>query len=301
MNDFIKSKTFRHSVFSVFIFCFFSGMVLVGGFGFLSAKGWIAPNLFRNLFTNDRFIKEIQEISSDQLVREILYVTGIGDQVQYQMFSDLITQGASYEGIYRGIIYSENYRMIEASTPLCKNENEIFQKFISEFMRLSTTFPDTYRWSREAVVSSGSMLERWQRDEKVENLPSPETPKGKVSAIAEFYGFYPFQRKAKEAYFTQMATKLFEGAGSAKLVRFLGEHWLTATAKDGWPDEIANEIVYWNLSLQPLLNNSIPLKSFRYSTSILPWKGWVMEVGRDRAQWEVLYRIHLWFRLSCKS
>lgn len=276
----------------------------IGVSGFLWNWGWIGSQPLKGEMVSD---------NSRHLVAEMLTAMGVSEFEN--SYANLLEQGATFEGVYRGMVYSDWFRGVEKKSASDKCKNNSFDSFLEDYWRYSITFRSLYRWTREQVVDSrvsaeafsglGHALQGENPSTRAKMLGDIPAGVGESSAEDEnqleaFYSFYEFQRKERRELFEPVLRRLFAGASQRQLARFLAESWLTATQAEGWPDAFSSEIVRWNERLAPYLPS--PLKnSVRYSTREGAWRGWVVEVGRDRSQWEILYRIHLWFQLHCYS
>lgn len=222
--------------------------------------------------------KENQELLAE-MIRVIFAREDAEDQSDFEGLVQSLNQGASLEGIYRGIIMGSRYRGLESTsqgagpTVLKAFANEM--ALLQESMRNPTRFDP--EWARQAPridypeeVTPGS--------KPAEVSPSPEaqpSPPGKMDRNDRF----------------QELLRIFVGASPYTLKRILGEEALKKfdeskddpTAIPLWYGEFAVRMARLNFDLGLDLRRK---DDFEFH------KRFASKMALDRVKWEVLNRVH---------
>jgi hypothetical protein len=216
-----------------------------------------------------------------EILMEMIMVTfhqkDVLDQDQFQSLLSSLNQGASFEGIYRGLVLGSRYRVLEskgkAASPLA------LKFFALEMADLQLSMKNPTRFDPNTA----------------KNLPEIDYPEGDDGGVANqsgtSEGVADEAPKLSRMELTESILQTFIGATQYTLKRVLAEE---ALKKIEELSESRVELTRWYASLVAHLSQSnvdfgLPLRN---DPNSLFHQQFAQTVSKDRVIWEVLNRYH---------
>jgi hypothetical protein len=229
--------------------------------------------------------KENQELLAE-ILRVVFDREDSEDQADFESLVRTLNQGASLEGIYRGIIMGSRYRALEsksqAATP------GVLRVFATELAEIQDGMREPTRFDPELA----RQVPRVDFPEDV--IPGAVSRAG--SATPE-----PVQKKRpdKNRNFQELM-RTFVGASPYTLKRILGEEALRRFDEAG-DDPSAVPLWYAELAVRLSSSNvdfGLPLRN---KGDYAFHKNFAQKIARDRVKWEVLNRYHRYLNAAIKA
>ena len=223
---------------------------------------------------NDAMLKANAELLSE-VIRVTFAIDELEDQDQFRSLLSSLQQGASIEGIYRGLVMASRYRTLESRAKAAAPNAVKF--FALEMANLQLTMKNPTKFDKETA----------------KNYPSIDFPEGLPDHVdltpTESTGEGSAPRDQKEL--AEEVLQAFIGGTSFTLKRVMAEEILKKFEEvKNSPSEAAN----WYATTVVRLNASkidfgVPQRN---STEFDFHQKFANTVSSDRLKWEVLNRYH---------
>jgi hypothetical protein len=216
-----------------------------------------------------------------EMIRVIFFEESEMDSRFYHSWLEALEQGASYEGTYRGLVYSARYRALEdqgkPATPVALNT------FVEEMVIFQKELPNpTLFNSQSAIPQPVLSLEQFEA--------SLDEPEHEVEFVRFGNGIQknPERSKAELKQIFQQSSiyvlKRILGAEALKVIDHLeAQKEVDFSALHRWYSEWVVSILKEGIIFDPLLRNDKSVE-FHYA--------WARSVKSDQLRWEVLSRLH---------
>ena len=224
--------------------------------------------------------KENQELLAEML-RVVFDREDSEDQADFEALSRTLNQGASLEGIYRGIIMGSRYRALESSSQAATPS--VLKVFASEMAELQDGM-------REPTHFDAEIAKQAPRIDFPEDVPSDSSAASKAALKVPAQEASPTPRLDKAANFRELLG-IFVGASPYTLKRVLGEEALKRFEEAG---EDPSAIPIWYAGLVVRLSNAnvdFGLE-LRRKPDFEFHRDFAKRIAIDRVKWEVLNRYH---------
>lgn len=235
-----------------------------------------------------------------QEMYRVIYMKDPQSPSDFGSWVDTLSQGASFEGVYRGLSQSAEYRNLELTNKGAAAQ--ALKVFGQELARLEVELP-------ERTIFHASMTQPLPLpvdpasppdDDEDPILHQPDNQEFSLSKLEKLRNELTPEEYSKQAQelreafvkkYSELYSKLFVGASIFTLKRVLADEALKVlTAEREYPEKFALWYSAWVVDLTRykidfgLQLRSSPDPSFHYK--------WALGASRDRQTWEVLNRIH---------
>ena len=224
--------------------------------------------------------KENQELLAEML-RVVFDREDSEDQADFEALSRTLNQGASLEGIYRGIIMGSRYRALESSSQAATPS--VLKVFASEMAELQDGMREPTRFDPEIARQA-------PRIDFPEDVPSASSAASKAARKDPAQEASPSPRLEKAANFRELLG-IFVGASPYTLKRVLGEEALKRFEEAG-EDPSAIPLWYAGLVVRLSSANVDFGLDLRRKPDFEFHRNFAKRIAIDRVKWEVLNRYH---------
>ncbi len=224
--------------------------------------------------------KENQELLAEML-RVVFDREDSEDQADFEALSRTLNQGASLEGIYRGIIMGSRYRALESSSQAATPS--VLKVFASEMAELQDGMREPTRFDPEIARQA-------PRIDFPEDVPSASSTASKAARKDPAQEASPSPRLEKAANFRELLG-IFVGASPYTLKRVLGEEALKRFEEAG-EDPSAIPLWYAGLVVRLSSANVDFGLDLRRKPDFEFHRNFAKRIAIDRVKWEVLNRYH---------
>ncbi len=224
--------------------------------------------------------KENQELLAEML-RVVFDREDSEDQADFEALSRTLNQGASLEGIYRGIIMGSRYRALESSSQAATPS--VLKVFASEMAELQDGMREPTRFDPEIARQA-------PRIDFPEDVPSALSAASKAARKDPAQEASPTPRLDKAANFRELLG-IFVGASPYTLKRVLGEEALKRFEEAG-EDPSAIPLWYAGLVVRLSSANVDFGLDLRRKPDFEFHRNFAKRIAIDRVKWEVLNRYH---------
>ncbi|MBU6154984.1 MAG: hypothetical protein KGP28_11830 [Bdellovibrionales bacterium] len=283
----LKAK--RVSVFLLFpILCACDPMKEIRGFLGLGEKTTELPAEMRaemksadstnEVRTSEGLVKENQELLSE-MIRVVFDRNDSEDQADFDALARTLNQGASLEGIYRGIIMGSRYRALESNSQAAAPA--VLKVFSSEMAELQEGMREPTRFDPEQAKLAPRIEYPSEPLVPLISFPSSSPSPSSVD---------PDRPLSKSGNF-QALLRIFVGASPYTLKRVLAEEALKRFEEAGG-DPSAIPLWYAGLAVRLSGANVDFGLELRRKPDFEFHKAFAKKIAMDRVKWEVLNRYH---------
>lgn len=206
---------------------------------------------------------------------KVVFNEAAQNPAQFGNLLDSINQGASFEGIYNGLVYGDAYRKLE--TTARNAPPRALAIFSEELAKFAIDLPRAPQYDEHSfaeldadqAASRGIMALEYGKAQGNGSSPQPQT----VESLRSKY------------------TQVFIGAGAFRLKRVLGEVAIQVVGQNReYPQKMALWYAKWAVRMCAQgVDFGLPQRNqadegFHFD--------WAVRAGEDRVKWEVLNRIH---------
>jgi hypothetical protein len=219
-----------------------------------------------------------------ELLREmhqVIFIQEPKDRSAFGSLVDSMNQGASLEGIYNGLVHSDEYRRLEASG--ISASPEALRAFGEELAALESELAAPVEFDAQGIARPPSEVDGVKVIEYGKPSPSPRAD-GAPSAR-------PSMSVAARAALAEKYSRQFVGAPVYVLKRVIADEALRVVAsKRDYPEKLALWYSRWvaHMSARKV---DFGISQRNQADEAFHYK-WALTAGEDRIAWEVLNRLH---------
>jgi hypothetical protein len=229
--------------------------------------------------------RENQELLAE-MIRVVFDRDESEDQADFEALARTLNQGASLEGIYRGLIMGSRYRALESNSQAAAPG--VLKVFAIELSELQEGMREPTRFDPEQARQVPRI-----------DFPEDVVPGGPKAQVVATPDPASLKRPDKTENLKQIL-KIFIGASPFTLKRILGEEALRKFDEAG---EDPSLIPLWYAGLAVRLSSSnvdFGLE-LRGKPDFEFHKNFARRIALDRVKWEVLNRYHRYLNAAIKS
>ncbi len=229
--------------------------------------------------------RENQELLAE-MIRVVFDREESEDQADFEALARTLNQGASLEGIYRGLIMGSRYRALESNSQAAAPR--VLKVFAIELSELQEGMREPTRFDPEQARQVPRI-----------DFPEDVVPGGPKAQFVATPDPASLKRPDKNENLKQIL-KIFIGASPYTLKRILGEEALRKFDEAG-EDPSVIPLWYAGLSVRLSSSNVDFGLELRGKPDFEFHKNFARRIALDRVKWEVLNRYHRYLNAAIKT